>query len=113
MAALREGDWKLVVRGTSRFARSLMVGDDREDQLFNIAADPLERENLAARRPEMLARMQALLVEQMKGDTPALRDGTPQYWWSRVPEQQRLMEQRGEEVIRSRAAKKSAPKENP
>ena len=57
--------------------------------------------------------MQALLVEQMKGDTPALRDGTPQYWWSRVPEQQRLMEQRGEEVIRSRAAKKSAPKENP
>jgi hypothetical protein len=90
-----------------------MVGDDREDQLFNIAADPLERENLAARRPEMLARMQALLVEQMKGDAPALRDGTPQYWWSRVPEQQRLMEQRGEEVIRSRAAKKSAPKENP
>jgi uncharacterized sulfatase len=96
MAALREGDWKLVVRGTSRFARSLMVGDDREDQLFNIAADPLERENLAARRPEILARMQALLVEQMKGDAPALRDGTPQYWWSRVPEQQRLMEQRGE-----------------
>ncbi len=113
MAALRDGDWKLVTRGTSRFARSLMVGDDREDQLFNIAADPLEHENLAARRPEMLARMQALLVEQMKGDAPALRDGTPQYWWSRVPEQQRLMEQRTAETLQARTKKKSATAEPP
>lgn len=113
MAALREGDGKLTVCGTRRFARSLMVGDDREDQLFNIAADPLERENLAARRPEILARMQAPLIEQMKGDAPALRDGAPQYGWSRVPEQQRLMEQRREEVIHSRTAKKSASKKNP
>ncbi len=57
--------------------------------------------------------MQALLVEQMNGDTPALREGTPHYGWSRVPEQPRLMEQRGDEVIGSRSAKKSAPKENP
>jgi len=55
-------------------------------------------------------RLQGLLIEQVKGDTQALNDGTPQYWWSRVPEQQRLMKQRGAEVIGSRAAKKSSPK---
>ena len=63
-------------------------------QLFNIAQDPYERQNLAMTHPEILARMQALLIEQMRGDTPALRDGTMQYWWSRDPEQRRLIEQR-------------------
>jgi arylsulfatase A-like enzyme len=104
MAALREGVWKLVTRGTSRFARSLMLGDNREDELFNIARDPLERQDLAATQPGVLARMQALLVEQMKGDSPAFNDGVPQYWWSRVPEQQQLIERRTAEVLGERSA---------
>jgi len=107
MSALRDGDWKLVTRGTSRFARSLMVGEDREDQLFNLAEDPSERVDLAAKRPDVLARLQAQLIEQMRGDSPAFRDGTPQYWWSRVPEQQRLIEQRSAETLQARAKKKA------
>jgi arylsulfatase A-like enzyme len=113
MAALHEGDWKLVTRGTSRFARSLVLGEDREDELFNLARDPLERQNLAATEPAVLARLQALLVEQMKADTPALNDGTPQYWWSRVPEQQQRMERRTAEVQRARGKAKSAPPPRP
>ena len=108
MAALREGDWKLVTRGESRFARSLMVGDDRADQLFNLTADPLERDELAATRPEILARMQARLIEHMEGDAPAFADGTMQYWWSRVPEQQALIARRTAEVTAERAKQKSA-----
>jgi arylsulfatase A-like enzyme len=108
MAALREGDWKLVTRGESRFARSLMVGADRADQLFNLTADPLERDDLAAARPEILARMQARLIEHMKGDAPAFADGTMQYWWSRVPEQQALIARRTAEVTAERAKQKSA-----
>ena len=101
MSALRDGDWKLVTLGTSRFALSNMVGSTREDQLFNIARDPLERQNLAATHPEILTRMQALLIEQMRGDAPALRDGTMQYWWSRDPDQQRLIAQRIAEAVKA------------
>jgi len=102
MSALRHGDWKLVTRGTSRFARSFMLGPDRADELFNIAADPRERHNLAGERPDILQRMQSQLVEQMRADAPALRDGNMQYWWSRDPEQQRLIEQRIAEEAASR-----------
>ncbi|MFA6544760.1 MAG: sulfatase-like hydrolase/transferase [Limisphaerales bacterium] len=94
MSALNDGDWKLVTRGTSRFALANMIGPNRDDQLFNIARDPRELHDLAAENPGILARMQALLIEQMRGDAPALRDGNMQYWWSRVPGQQRLIEQR-------------------
>jgi arylsulfatase A-like enzyme len=94
MSALRDGGWKLVTRGNSRFALSTMPGTNREDELFNIAEDPRELHNLAATHPDILARLQALLIEQMCSDAPAFRDGSPQYWWSRVPEQQRLIEER-------------------
>ena len=113
MAALRDGDWKLVTRGESRFARSLMLGENRGDELFNITRDPLEREDLAAKQPDVLARMQRLLVEQMKGDAPVLNDGVPQYWWSRVPEQQQRMERRTAEVQRARESAKSATTKRP
>jgi len=110
MSALSDGDWKLVTRGTSRFALSLIVGPDRSDQLFNIAQDPRELHDLAAAKPEILARMQALLIEQMRGDAPEFRDGTMQYWWSRVPEQQRLIEQRiAEEKKKPKRSKTQTP----
>jgi arylsulfatase A-like enzyme len=50
--ALREGDWKLQV--TQR---------PRKDWLYDLAADPGERRNLAASQPERLAAMKAALAE--------------------------------------------------
>jgi len=94
MSALRDGGWKLVTLGESRFALSSMPGPDRGDELFNIAEDPFEKRDLASTNPDILARMQSLLIEQMRGDSPQFRDGSPQYWWSRVPEQQKLIRQR-------------------
>jgi arylsulfatase A-like enzyme len=47
-AALREGDWKLVWRTT---LPSLV-------ELFNLAQDPSEKNNLAAQNPEKVAALQ-------------------------------------------------------
>jgi arylsulfatase A-like enzyme len=109
MSALRDGDWKLVTRGTGNFSRANMRGPDRGDQLFNIAQDPRERHDLAKTNPDVLARMQALLIEQMRGDSPTFRDGNLQYWWSRVPEQKQLIEQRTAEEKKKRSGQKSKP----
>jgi len=111
MAALHDGDWKLVTRGTGNFSRTHMRGADRGDQLFNISQDPCERHDLAQTHPEILARMQALLIEQMRGDSPTFHDGNLQYWWSRVPEQMRLIEQRTAEAMKGRGAEKTKPAE--
>ena len=52
--------------------------------------------------------MHARLIEHMKGDAPAFADGTMQYWWSRVPEQQALIARRTADVTAERAKQKSA-----
>jgi len=53
-AALRHGDWKLVASGANR-------------QLFDLATDPNEQNDLADKRPEKLAELSALLrAEQEK-----------------------------------------------
>lgn len=113
MSALRDKDWKLVTRGNSHFALATMPGPNREDELFNIAEDPRELHNLAAAHPDILARLQAQLVEQMRGDSPEFRDGSPQYWWSRVPEQQQIIEQRQAELAAKTPNKKPARSEEP
>ena len=113
MSALRDGGWKLVTRGESRFALYCMPGPDRGDELFNIAEDPFEKHNLAATNPDILARMQNLLIEQMREDSPQFRDASPQYWWSRVPEQQKLIEQRQAEIDKEAPKKKPASSEEP
>jgi len=68
MNALRDGDWKLVTLGTTDFARLQMPGDDRSPQLFNIAQDPFEKTNLAARRPDILDRMVKALADEAAKD---------------------------------------------
>jgi len=57
-AAIRHGDWKLI------------VGKDKPDQLFDMARDPNETKNLAKTHPEQVARLKALLAEQQKLDRP-------------------------------------------
>ena len=53
--SVRLGDWKLIVHGT---------GESRRFELFNLANDPAEANNLATREPErtasLLARMEAM-----------------------------------------------------
>jgi arylsulfatase A-like enzyme len=91
MAFLRRGDWKLVTPGDSAFARGLMPGDDRGDQLFNIADDPNETHDRAREEPAVLADLQRLLVEEMKQDEVGRVHKTALHQWSRVPEQARTI----------------------
>jgi hypothetical protein len=48
----RQGDWKIIVYGT---------GAENAPQLFNITADPMERDDLGATRPDVVASMTATL----------------------------------------------------
>ena len=92
MAFLRHGDWKLVTLGDTPFARGLMKGDDRSDQLFNLAEDPNETRDLARAEPRRLAALQALLIEEMRRDHVGRVHRTALHQWSRVPEQAGLIE---------------------
>jgi arylsulfatase A-like enzyme len=70
--ALRQGRWKLVVNGNHR--RSLE--EDRSApivELFDIAADPYERTNLAGLHPEVLEQMQRRLEEYRRQSVPSQR----------------------------------------
>jgi arylsulfatase A-like enzyme len=53
-AAIRQGDWKLV------------LDPARQPQLFNIADDPLEQHDLAANDPERVAALQQLLQSDLQ-----------------------------------------------
>jgi arylsulfatase A-like enzyme len=92
MAFLRRGDWKLVTLGDTPFARGLMKGADRSDQLFHLADDPHESHDLASVEAQRLAALQALLIEEMRRDDVGRVHRTALHQWSRVPEQARLIE---------------------
>ena len=57
-AAIRHGDWKLIVRKGKR------------DELFALAADPYEKTNLAGEHPEQVAELKARLKRQAERDKP-------------------------------------------
>jgi arylsulfatase A-like enzyme len=82
MGALRDGDLKLVVLGDSDWARRMMPGEDRSDQLFDLARDPRETTNLAADRPETVTRLRALMREMAKDDEVGriFEEGDQSYW---------------------------------
>ena len=56
-SALRDGDWKLIAPKRGRC------------ELFNLAEDPYEKDNLASKQPERVARLRGLL-EKMGQDDP-------------------------------------------
>ena len=63
--AIRQGDWKLIVgRGSGGFTPPRVIKPkpgEPEGQLYNLADDPAERKNLYQKRPEVVARLTALL----------------------------------------------------
>lgn len=63
--AIREGDWKLVWQAAL----------PPKVELFNIAKDPSEKQDLSASNPEIVARMQKRMIELSKQAAPPLLVG--------------------------------------
>jgi arylsulfatase A-like enzyme len=63
--AIRQGDWKLSLgRGSWGFTEPKQIkpkAGEPEGELYNLAADPLETENLYLKEPQRVQRMMALL----------------------------------------------------
>jgi arylsulfatase A len=76
MFAIRVGDWKLIEGlGSGGFTapkrRAAKAGEPTV-QLYDLSTDPHETENLAARHPEEIARLQAIL-DQIRADDQTSR----------------------------------------
>ena len=68
MIAIRHGDWKFIDGlGSGGFTEPKVVipsPDGPAGQLYNLATDPLESENLYLKHPEIVARLRAKLTEK-------------------------------------------------
>lgn len=64
--AMRSGDWKLIVE------------KGKGDELYNIATDPYEKENIAGQHPDRVAKLKALIAEHaaLDRDRDAKEDPT-------------------------------------
>jgi arylsulfatase A-like enzyme len=56
--AVRKGDWKLITYRNSKTG----------DELFDLSANPYEKENLAARYPDRVSELKQVLAEQAARD---------------------------------------------
>jgi arylsulfatase A-like enzyme len=61
-AAVRQGDWKLIV----------YRGGKTPDELFDLGRDPYEHEKLASRQPERVAELKQVLAGLAARDNDAL-----------------------------------------
>lgn len=66
--ALRAGDWKLLVGGVDDDGGKRSAGDQIE--LYNLAADPGEKKDLAAARPDKVKELHAQLAAMMQSVVP-------------------------------------------
>jgi len=58
MFALRQGDWKLIAgRGSGGWTRVKITKEDPPGQLYHLADDPLEQDNLYNQRPEIVRQL--------------------------------------------------------
>jgi arylsulfatase A-like enzyme len=66
--AIRAGEWKFIPphNGISKF-KDIRSGNSSSPQLYNLTDDPMEMRNLAARMPEKVKEMQALLDKAVGG----------------------------------------------
>jgi len=81
--AIRQEEWKLILGGSA--------DDGNRFELYHLGEDPAEKNNLAAARPEVVARLQRLMekyVRQGRSTPGAPQKNTdpqewPQLWWMR------------------------------
>jgi arylsulfatase A-like enzyme len=62
--AVKKGDWKYIKNGKGAKFNALVnieLGNDAEEQLYNLKSDPNEKINLAVVQKEKLAELKALL----------------------------------------------------
>ena len=62
--AVKKGDWKYIKNGKGAKFNALVnieLGNDVDEQLYNLKSDPNEKINLAAVKKEKLAELKALL----------------------------------------------------
>ncbi len=93
--AIRVGDWKLVLNGhvadtegpaEAEVEKAPELSGDERLELFNLASDPSEAENVAAKNPkkvkELRARYGALAKQQIPPKTAPKSSGfkTPAVW---------------------------------
>jgi len=72
--AVREGHWKLVHEDTNPpdQAKSAKLPKNMKIQLYNLAADPFERNDLAEAQPQRVARLRKLMDEFLAAAAPSL-----------------------------------------
>jgi arylsulfatase len=61
--AIREGNWKLVAQ--KALTRDGLQGD-AQWELYNLADDPFEQHNVAAEKPELVARLSRKFLEEAR-----------------------------------------------
>lgn len=69
-AALRHGDWKLIVNRPAEGKKG--AKQPPAEELYHLAADPGEKQNLAAEKPDVLAEMKRRLAEISVRDKDAV-----------------------------------------
>jgi arylsulfatase A-like enzyme len=76
-----------------KYARG-MLNDELPEELYDLESDPDERENLAARRPDVAAELRARLSGLMQSDAPEASPVETAY----TPEEEELLEARLREL---------------
>jgi arylsulfatase A len=75
--AIRQGEWKLILDNKTSGGWMAPAGKPPQagtpGQLYNLAADPFEQDDLWEKRPEIVARLTALLEKYKKEGRSALR----------------------------------------
>jgi arylsulfatase A-like enzyme len=69
--AVRVGDWKLIERNASlpgKNGRKSKADAENQNQLYNLAEDPAETKNVWAEKPDVVARLRALLAQARQAD---------------------------------------------
>jgi arylsulfatase A-like enzyme len=66
--AIKKGDWKFIKSGKGARLNPLVnieLGNDSEDQLYNLKTDPTEKNNVSTAQKEKSAELKSLLEQEM------------------------------------------------
>jgi arylsulfatase A-like enzyme len=71
-SAIRDGDWKLIAPRAPGGKKKGKAAPDGKAELFDLAHDPYEKNNLAAKMPEKVAELRQKLAAIAKSDNDAV-----------------------------------------